>query len=770
MKTATALFATAALMFASAASAQLNLTALDTSSLQPVPTDQLPKFGTFWIEQWPGIAVPLPFLPADLMEAPVFALPNGQFLVDASSAQGVALAANSELNATVQSPADRRTPQPDPPVVFSNAWFSQIVISNHPYVSVGTAFLHADGEPGNTLVPVGTMFLLTTTNLSVPIAQWHPVGQTNAINPLRPATFTAPYDLSHSLSFYRLTLQVAPGFDTNSIPPYLVVLQNLQILCDEAISLTWTNNQAGNAAELEAIIEVDANGHSYLINSLITQGASGSYWFELPSTNGITFVRHWAPADAPGDQFFVLTNYLSNVDIFTVPYLIDTTSGRLITDVSAYDVTDPQNVQFLARISGSNCFQGTLQIPGVSLYPGVDIIEFRASDAGGTLTTSDVTITNNSLVGIVSPVFELARNSTNQVPASLGSYKVAFEAVTTAVSGTWHIELYNPDGTLTGTATAPVSSIGQDILFDDGGTVSTLYPVPYYEVHASLQGATNPRTNIFWVRLLPPRGNAGSITGYDTQVLPTASGDRQFVLQTLRDGESGMFNFIHHTVDFSDGHWNVVAYPAAISLDANWGWRALQAGLSGSQYAVAAIPGLAFGQWLTNEPDRSILGLAVESHGGEQNGNVAGLQGPASMADSAVTAQTLEEWGFNKKTNAVAIAVLTGCRLGNSSFMDYILRNEGVSGHIDATTATTKGIRPCFGLGWTTETYVGSDQFSWVSYFTLFATQLGGSGSSPFSFSLDGAFDQANVYYQGSGGQGAVWSGTTGATLDQLAQ
>jgi hypothetical protein len=609
------------------------------------------------------------------------------------------------------------------------------------------------------------MFPLTSTNVSIPFAQWQPAGPTNAI---RPTTYNLPYNPALSYSFYGLELQVDPTFDTNSIPSYSAIATNLHILSDFGISLNWTNNQPTNADELEAIVEVDSSGHSYLVDSVITHGASGTYSFEVPSTNGLTFVRHFAPASAPGDQFFVLTNSIREIDIFTVPYVIDTTSGRTITDVSAYDVTDPQNQQFLGHVSGNKCFQGTLLIPGVSMLPGVETIEFRALDASQNQTVTDVTITNNRLLSVVSPIFELVQNGSNQVPASLGSYKVTFESVTTATNGNWYIEIHNPDGTLVGSATAAVTNIGQDIIFDDGGTPSTLYPVPYYQVNVSVQSPGNSKTNIVWVRLLPPRGNAGSITGYDTQVLPSNSGDRQFVLDTLEQGESGMFNFIYHTIDFSDGHWNVISNPKAISLNANWGWRALQAGLSGSSYTVG---GLAPGQWITNQPDRAILGLAVESHGGEQNGTVNGLQGPSNMNDTAVTARTLQDdWGFNQTTNAVAIAVLTGCELGSSTFMNFILRNQGVTGQISSQTAATKGIRPCFGLGWTTETFVGTDQFQWVSYWTFYATELGGGGSSPFIYSLDGAYTQANLNAPGSGRQGAVWSGTAGMTLDLFSQ
>jgi len=61
----------------------------------------------------------------------------------------------------------------------------------------------------------------------------------------------------------------------------------------------------------------------------------------------------------------------------------------------------------------------------------------------------------------------------------------------------------------------------------------------------------------------------------------------------------------------------------------------------------------------------------------------------------------------------------------------------------------------------------GTDQFGWVSYWALFATELNGGS---FAFTLDGAVDQANFSYFGSGGTGAVWTGTGGMTLDQFAQ
>jgi len=698
-------------------------------------------------------------LPPTLQSAPIYAISEGSFVVDSTGVQNLALTPPTPPGGSGSTPL---TPQqPDPPVVYSNAWYSQVVISNHTYVSFNTAFLDANGQPGNTVLPPGVMFPLTSTNLTIPLPHWQPI---TATNPIQAGTFNLPYTANLAAVFYDLELQIDPTFDTNSIPPFSAVATDLHLVSDKTISLQWTNNQPADANEQEAIVEFDSAGHSYLVESVITTGANGAWSFELPSTNGLSFIRHWAPANAPGDQFYLLTNYLNNMDVFTVPYIVDITSGRTIIDVSAYDVTDPQNEQFLGHVSAGNCFEGTLEIPGLSIHPGVVTIEFRALDAGGGLTATDVVVTNNRTISVISPIFQLVTNGSSRVATSLGGYKIAFEAVTTATSGTWEIEIHNPDGSLAGTSSAPISSVGQDILFDDGGTVSTIYPVPYYQVDVSVHTPNATQTNVFWVTLIPPRGNAASITGYDTQVLPSNSSDRQFVLSILSGEVSGLFNFIYYTVDFGSGYWNVVSHPSAISLDANWGWRALQAGLSGTSYEVG---GLSPGQWITNQPDRPILGVAVESHGGEENGTVVGLQGPANMNDAAVTAETLQNWGFSKPTNAVAIAVLTGCQLGNSPFMTFILRNQGVSGQISSQTASTKGIRPCFGLGWTTETYVGTDQFGWVSYWALYATELSGSS---FAFSLDNAFAEANQSYFGNGGTGAIWSGTTGMTLDQFAQ
>jgi hypothetical protein len=176
--------------------------------------------------------------------------------------------------------------------------------------------------------------------------------------------------------------------------------------------------------------------------------------------------------------------------VVTVPYLIDTNSGRTILEVEAYDVTDPSNPQFLAKVvdkggMGSKAtYKGTLEIPGISVWPGLRTLEFRATDSNFGQTTTDIPITNERLVSIVSPILELVPNGTNRIAASGGGYGLNFEAVTTATNGTWVINVYSPNGTLFGTLSGAVASVGQHILYNDGSTPSTLYPDPYYNTRA----------------------------------------------------------------------------------------------------------------------------------------------------------------------------------------------------------------------------------------------------------------------------------------------
>jgi len=81
LKQGTRLAVLAALVASSATQGQPQL-----SGSEPIPRDQLPRFGTYWFAKGPtgqGLP-PLPF-PPDNPDLPVYALTNGQYLVDDSS-------------------------------------------------------------------------------------------------------------------------------------------------------------------------------------------------------------------------------------------------------------------------------------------------------------------------------------------------------------------------------------------------------------------------------------------------------------------------------------------------------------------------------------------------------------------------------------------------------------------------------------------------------------------------------------------------------------
>lgn len=766
----------------SVAKAQSASTTQLPSSAQQISWNQVPSSGTFWVMGPNEFAPPYPSPPLFLSGvAPIYALDNGQFVVDAQNVKNLdQLAAAAATRSQQFSPLDK--PQPDPPLITSNAWFNEIVISNHTYVSLSNATF--SGLNDNLMTyefPSGVMFAVTATNLTAP--QWQPVGQTNAIGN---SAFELPYNPgSTPIAFYRICAQLDTNIPSTNVVPFSLIATNIAIQTDYGVTLTWTNSQPGFAPESDTIVQMDTNGHSYLVDSVITTGAVGSLSFELQSTNNLTFVLYATNANLTADQFFLPTNNFVNPDVVTVPYLINTNSGRTIIEVEAYDVTDPSNPQFLAKIAKTGIgpeptYKGTLEIPGVSLYPGVDTLEFRATDSGFGQTATDVTITNYQLVSIVSPILSLESDGTNRIATAGGGYGVGFEAVTTATNGTWVVNTYDPSGNLVGTVSADVTNIGQSIIYDDGSTPSTVFPVPYYDVQVTVNppggqpsGQSDPLIRVY---LLPPRSNAGSIVAYDGTILQgLSSSDQQTVLGDLVNGLSQTFEFIYQINSIANGIWSTVSNPTATDLNTppgvGWGWEALQAGLSGSDYSITVPPTYA---WTNQTPDRPILGLAILAHGGIDNNGVAqGFQGPFEQGGSdTVTEQSLEvNYHFDKDTNAVAIAVFVGCRVGAGPFMQFILRNRGHSGQIPSNQATIEKIRPCFGIGWTQDIPISNitSPFNWLSYWSLFATELGGTGSSPFLYTLDQAYNQAQQY-DPSDGVGTIWSGTTGNTLDQFAQ
>jgi hypothetical protein len=767
------------LFVALSAVAETEINSENTSPAVLIPWSQVPLSGTFWVAGPNGLMPPLPGRPQYMAGASVYSVGNDQFVVDAQNVQNFAQVSLSppplpsgSTNPAGNSPAAKLL------LITSNAWFNQIVISNHTFVSLGATVLDGiDGSVRTSQLPAGALFPIATTNLTTPLSRWVPVGVTNSI---QNTTFEIPYNPAlKPISFYSVCAQT--NGEPLVIPPYTLLLTNFGLQTDQGVTVSWRNSQPGNADEFDVIVENDTNGHSYLVGTTTTTGASNSFSFELTVATNLQFVNYALPAPITADQFFLSTSNFNEADVVTIPYVANTNSGRVIMEVAVYDVTDPNNAQLLGEVDGTNCNQGTLEIPGVSIQPGVDVFEFRVTDDAFSETDTDITITNSRMVSIVSPFLALESNGTNRIAASSGGYGVALKAVTEATNGTWDIKQFNPDGTLYNEVTATIADVGQTVIFDDNSTPDTDFPVPYYDLEVSVIPTAQPhlqndppaptQTKTIRVWLLPRRSNTGSITAYDDTLLPSNNGDKQFVLSVMQNGESEMSDFVCYPVDIQDGNYVVGNNAVAVDLNQRYGWTALQAMLSGSSYHHFDIGS---STWSYPQIDRPINFVAVDAHGvviTEDADSAYGLQGPPGFADNQVTQFSLRDFHFDKRTNAVAIAIFTGCRIGNGPFMHFILRNKGLWGQISSSTATAQHIRPCFGLGWTSDTFGGADldQWYWMSYFTLFSTELGGSGSSPFAYSLDAAVGQANFYYP-AGSDGVLWSGVQGMTLDQAAQ
>ena len=84
--------------------------------LELISPDNVPRYGTFWIEGHHGITAPLPFVPPDFAQAPIYALPNGQFLVDAigDTSEGLTAAAEYVLSLGANAPEEELTAEMGP--------------------------------------------------------------------------------------------------------------------------------------------------------------------------------------------------------------------------------------------------------------------------------------------------------------------------------------------------------------------------------------------------------------------------------------------------------------------------------------------------------------------------------------------------------------------------------------------------------------------------------------------------------------------------------
>ena len=96
-------------------------TTAQLANLQPLATEDLPRFGTYWVLKGPIPGKPIPptpFPPTDLVNlgVPVYAMGNGQFIVDDSQVDYVALRQQQALDHVVRSLMLQNGLDDDPPI------------------------------------------------------------------------------------------------------------------------------------------------------------------------------------------------------------------------------------------------------------------------------------------------------------------------------------------------------------------------------------------------------------------------------------------------------------------------------------------------------------------------------------------------------------------------------------------------------------------------------------------------------------------------------
>lgn len=102
-------------IFTAAAKAQEASSLEQVNSAQQISWSQVPRFGTFWVEGPNGFALPYPSPPVYLSDAPIYALDNGQFLVDARNSKNFnqpvaaaqSMAAVQQFSPLAPSPMDK---------------------------------------------------------------------------------------------------------------------------------------------------------------------------------------------------------------------------------------------------------------------------------------------------------------------------------------------------------------------------------------------------------------------------------------------------------------------------------------------------------------------------------------------------------------------------------------------------------------------------------------------------------------------------------------
>src|SRR6516164_961766 len=125
------------------------------------------------------------------------------------------------------------------PAQQTNAGFSSQVVTNQTSVQIGAQVLdQLTGQPRAWQLPPGAMWLVTATNLTTPLAQWVPVGDTNSIANV---TLTVPFDAVGD-DFYSLVAQPDTNFDQSSFPPYSLKAILSAPMVTKVVGLGWTNS------------------------------------------------------------------------------------------------------------------------------------------------------------------------------------------------------------------------------------------------------------------------------------------------------------------------------------------------------------------------------------------------------------------------------------------------------------------------------------------------------------------------------------------------
>lgn len=783
MKTTTTGFLVATILFlARTLFAQSPLSEINTDSLTLVSPENIPASGTFWIEGPQGLLPPYPCLPPQLQSAPTYALPDGEFLVDARNESDAAFSGSTALPDD-GSPAQPFTPSPpDPPVVFSNAWYSQVIISNHPYVSLDATFVNPDGTTRATELPPGVMFPLTSTNVALPLSQWQPAGQTN---PVAAQTFDISYNPLNPAGFFAFQLQEDTNADLAIVTPYTLTATNLQLLSDFGVTVTWMNSQPDDAPELDAIIIEDAEGHSYLMDSLVTTGASNSDSFELTTTNGISYILQPTPA-TNGIYLYLPTNNFQNPDLMTIPYyVIEDPSSAPIMEVALYDMTDPSNPQLLVDMTGDGCQTGTLEIPGLLLASGTRTLELQVIDTSYNLTVTDFTVTIASLIDVQFPILSIddVGNGNRMMTGTAGS-GIAILATTSATNGNWVLTEYDgPSGTQLQQVQVPVASTGGVLQYNDGGEPPGGYTNAWFEFTITI-GSTNeqsqqsplplfgrprqppsiPATNRFRVYPTGPHYPAGEITCYDPHSLSTDSFNNQYAMTAMQT-EATMQSFTCYPIDFPNGVWTAINpygnIPTTSLYQYPWNWIAVNASLAYSNYTITVN-----GQDAVQTVGFPINNFFINGDGGTNGAGIAlGVMG--GSANDQVSIDTLKSWGFYKTNRGcgLALAVFACCQIGNGPMMQFVLRNSKINGQISPTVQQQLNIRPCFGLGWNgpkSNDWQIYDYIAWWAYYAAYLTP-----NNSFEYSFNDAMTQAQNQTSGNGYVGVVWSGCQGVNLGQ---